>query len=354
MRSILNIVNPMLKNNSFLFLLFIFVFTHSLVYSQEVFRVLAKKGTVQIENKGATTVAKPGEKVFADSKIIISEGGYLSLVHSTSRRNVELLKPGTFKAKDLSASVSTVKLTTSQRFADFVVNEVGKSSNESYQDNMKLAGSVSRSSNKQKTAQEMLKDKITEEREKTFLKDVSVEDWLFSNKDVNLTPYFTFGMVAYPTKGIFKWTRGSGEKTKFTINIWDVDKVVLLYAVETEDTTLTINLAEAGVSEKCFWSIESKNPSFETEKYELVVLSETQVKEIEKEGDDILKELGETNNPFAKLVMARFAEENLLLPQAEQLYKQVMEENPLVPEYKGLYCKFLLRNGNSILAKPYL
>lgn len=343
----------MLKNKSFLLLLFTFAFTQSLVYSQEVFRVLAKKGTVQIETKGATSAAKPGDKVFADSKITIGDGGYLSLVHSTSRRNVELLKSGTYKAKELSASVSTVKLTTSQRFADFVVNEVGKSSNESYQDNMKLAGSVSRSSNKQKTAQEMLKDKVTEEREKTFLKDVSVEDWLFTNKDVNLTAYFSYGMAALPTEGIFKWTRGSGENTKYTLNIWDVDKVVLLYAVETEDTTITINLAEAGVSEKCFWSIESKNPSFETEKYELLVLNETQVKEMNKEGDEILKEI-DFNTPFAKLVMARFAEENMLLPQAERLYKQVMDENPLVPEYKGLYCKFLLRSGNSILAKPYL
>jgi len=333
--------------------MFLFI-TSSTLFSQEVFRVLAKKGNVQIETKGKTSPATPSEKVFLDSKIILSEGGYVSLVHSTSRRNVELLKSGSFNAKDLSASVGSVKLTTSQRFADFVVNEVGKSSNQSYQDNMKLSGSVSRSSNKQKTAKDMLINKAAEEREKTFLKDVPVEDWLFTNNDVNLTAYFTYGMVAEPTKAIFKWSRGSGENTKYTINIWDVDKVVLLYAEETTDTSIAINLFEAGVSEKCFWSVESKNPSFETEKYEIILLTADQLKAIEDERFQLKTELGLEDTPFTKLVMARFAEENLLLPEAERLFKEVMDENPKILEYKGLYCKFLLRNGNSVLAKPYL
>jgi len=328
-------------------------------YSQEVFRVLAKKGNVTIETNGSSSSAKPSDKVMAESKIIIGDGGYLSLVHSTSRRNVELLKSGTFKGKDLSASVNTVKLSTSQRFADFVVNEVGKSSNQSYQDNMKLSGSVSRSSNKQKTAQEQMQDKMkekfAEEQEKReYLKHVSIDDWFSGNEVVNLTAFFSYGMVAEPTKGVFKWIRGSGENTKYTVNIWDVDKVVLLYAVETEDTTVTINLAEAGVTEKCFWSVESKNPSFETEKYEIVLLTSEQQKTMETEKTEIIKELGEITSPFAKLVLARFAEEYLLLSEAERLFKAVMEENPTVDEYKGLYCKFLLRNGNAILAKPYL
>lgn len=349
----------MKQKKLYLLLLLGVIFCSIPANSQEVFRVLAKKGNVTIENGGSSSAAKPSDKIMADSKIIISDGGYLSLVHSTSRRNVELLKSGTFKGKDLSASVNTVKLSTSQRFADFVVNEVGKSSNQSYQDNMKLAGSVSRSSNKQKTAQEQMQDhmreKFAEEQEKrAYLKHVSIDDWFTGSEVVNLTAYFSYGMVAEPTKAMFKWTRGNGEKTKYTLNIWDVDKVVLLYAIETEDTTVTVNLAEAGVSEKCFWSVESKNPSFETEKYELVVLSTEQMSIYETEKAEITRELGETSSPFAKLVLARFAEEHLLLPVADSLYFEVMKENPNVEEYKGLYCKFLLRTGNSILAKPYL
>lgn len=337
----------------------VFVISLNTMFSQEVFRVLAKKGNVSIETGGSSIPAKPSDKVMADSKIVIGDGGYLSLVHSTSRRNVELLKSGTFKAKELSASVSSVKLSTSQRFADFVVNEVGKSSNQSYQDNMKLAGSVSRSSNKQKTAQEQLQDKmkekLTEEQQKhEYLKHVSIDDWFKGNEDVNLTAFFPYGMVAQPSRATFKWIRGTGNNTKFIVNIWDVDKVVLLYAVETEDTTVTVNLAEAGVTESCFWSVESKNPSFETEKYELAVLTKEQQDTMEMEKAEIIKELGETSSPFAKLVLARFAEEYLLLSEAERLFKEVMDENPTVPEYKGLYCKFLLRNGNSIIAKPYL
>lgn len=349
----------MKQSKIYLIVLFYIIGSLNVAYSQEVFRVLAKKGNVTIETSGSSSSAKPSDKVMADSKIIISDGGYLSLVHSTSRRNVELLKSGTFKAKDLSASVSSVKLSTSQRFADFVVNEVGKSSNQSYQDNMKLSGSVSRSSNKQKTAQEQLQDKmkekLTEEQQKhEYLKHVSIDDWFTGKEDVNLTAFFPYGMVSEPTKAVFKWIRGSGEKTKFTVNIWDVDKVVLLYAVETEDTTVTINLSEAGVTEKCFWSVESKNPSFETDKYEIAVLTTEELDTMKMEKAEIIKELGETSSPFAKLVLARFAEEYLLLAEAERLFKEVMDENPTVPEYRGLYCKFLLRNGNSILAKPYL
>lgn len=95
----------MKQNILYLLLLIGFVINIQTTYSQEVFRVLAKKGNVTIETNGSASAAKPSDKIMAESKIIISDGGYVSLVHSSSRRNVELLKSGTFKGKEDRKSV---------------------------------------------------------------------------------------------------------------------------------------------------------------------------------------------------------------------------------------------------------
>ena len=110
-------------------LLFSLIFASNVAAQEEMFKVLASKGTNKVIGIGSTE-AKPlliGKKLYKGDKITLSEGCYLGLAHK-SGKTIELKKSGTFEVAKLSSEVLSQNATLGKKYVDYVVSEIDRKS----------------------------------------------------------------------------------------------------------------------------------------------------------------------------------------------------------------------------------
>jgi len=120
-----------------LFMSILSVFGQDTAYT---FKVLASKGVVQGNDGNGWVLLKSGSKILLDSKIKLSSGSYVGLMHS-SGKTLELKTDGTYVSSNLEEKLQGSKSSFSSKYASFVLNNMEKQDSKS---NSNVTGSVSR------------------------------------------------------------------------------------------------------------------------------------------------------------------------------------------------------------------
>jgi hypothetical protein len=290
------------------------IFLANVSFAQdEMFKVLASKGTNKIASGASTEwrALKIGEKVNKADKITVSEGGYLGLAHK-SGKTIEIKKAGTYTAENLSAQVNAQNAGMGKKYVDFMVGEM-TAKNEDMAKNrhkyMDVTGSVERGDNA---------IHAFVPKEAFFLNSQNLVKW-------------------QPVKGVKTYV------VKVT-NMFDEP----IFKTETTESFATIDLSKVDMKDDnqvYILSISSKeNPNLKSDEYALKHLSKDKTTIVTQQTADLKKEFTE-ENALSKVVMASFYEENKLILNAVENFETAIKLEPEVEDYKVAYGRFLQRNN---------
>jgi len=289
---------------------FTFVCTFSLFAQEELFKVLVNKGKNQVDH------AKPifaGSKIHKGQIITIVPGGYLGLIYKNGR-SMELKTPGDYPVEGLEKNALASSGSFSKKYADLVVNEMTKSTEElaaNRKKNSSVTGSVERGE----------KDKI-----------------------IILAPKNT-ELLANEVK--VKWFKEISATQGYEVKVKDMfDEVLKTY--ETVDTFVVLNVPSLGLkqSKSFIVSIDAKSSSkpLAQEGGKLVkVIEGKKAEELHEEIKTLKQEAG-GESALSNIILAAFCEQNKLYLEAIDYYEAAMSLEPSVEEYRYAYENFLVRN----------
>lgn len=277
-----------------------------------VFKTLASKGTCIVQrgaNPDEYTPVKTGVKIFDNDKIIITgEQSYIGLV-SLSGKTLELKKDGVYNVSDLKKGLIASQSSLAQKYVQFLVNDMSKV-DESMGGNMKITGSVERSTEKKSIA--------------IFLPETT--------------------KIA-GEKATVKWYPNEAQKEYAVVitNLFDEEvfkKVVVSTSVDIDFGSL--NLA----SDEIFkMKVSSKeNPSVASGVITLRMPSEEEIKRLNTEIKEIKGDKPQ-KSAIQNMVLATYFDQNQLYLNAIPYFQKAIEIEPEVKEYKNIYNKFLYKIG---------
>jgi hypothetical protein len=92
--------------------------------AQDVFKVLASKGTVTVKTGNSVEWKKPfvGTKIQQTDAIKLNANDYLGLMHIASGKTLELKTAGSYNAKELANKVASTGSSYSQKYAEYVMS----------------------------------------------------------------------------------------------------------------------------------------------------------------------------------------------------------------------------------------
>lgn len=291
-------------------------FTQQVMAQEEMFKVLASKGTNVVIAAGARE-SKPlliGKKLFKGDKITLSEGCYLGLAHK-SGKTIELKKSGTFEVAKLASEVFSQNATLGKKYVDYVVNEM--------------------------TAKD---EDMAKNRHKYMAVTGSVERGLESIKLI--APASTINNFVITANTTIRWNK-LADVAMYEVKVFNLFDE-LITNIQTPDTAITIDLAtlnKTNANEVQILKVMSKaNSQIESTPLALKYIGGEKGIKIKKDIADLKKEMPE-ESALSKLVLASFYEENKLYLDAMEAYMNAMKIQPDVDDYKVLYGQFLVRTG---------
>ena len=298
-----------------LFLLSFFSFITS--QAQELFKVMATKGGTQYAKTSAAADKKnvvTGQKLYADENLMIPAGAYLALVHK-SGKTIELKQAGNFNVNDISAKVSASNVSFSQKYSEYVLNELTKGDkadvNADHKNHMGTTGSVER---------DVKMDPV-----KLYL----------PNKSNLLNQQSTISWA--PVKD------AKGYDIKFTNMFEEV-----LYNTSTTDTSYSFDLSKMklGTEKSLLVSVSLKDgQTAKPTQYFISLVDGQKATDFKAKELKLQEELGnDQTSPLNALMLASFYDQNGLFLDAAVNYQKAIKLEPGVTEYNAAYSNFLSRN----------
>ncbi len=281
------------------------------------FKVMASSGAVKVYNNDSKswTDAKIGTKVKAQDKLKLSKNAYLSLIHK-SGRSLELKKSGEFNVRELSNSINSKKSNVTSKFADYLIDEISSSDDLLAEGNRNMSTTGS----------------VTREIDQPFMKKNSLK--LNSPRKVNfLGKVFTFNWLQKP--GIKKYEFILSDR---------FDRPV--FTKEVASTSITLNADELKLEKNTyyFWKVKAKGDDKTiSEDACFMVLSNDKSKAILDTVKLIKDDLGNENTATSRIILAAYYEQNYLIDEALQNYREAVRLAPDVELYQKLYQRFLNR-----------
>ncbi|HEY8399607.1 MAG TPA: hypothetical protein VIK89_00020 [Cytophagaceae bacterium] len=302
-----------MKTKLLTFLLSFFISIASIAQDQEVFKVLASKGTNKYTT-GGSTEAKPvliGKKLYQNDEIIVGDNSYLGLAHK-SGKTIELKKAGTYKVSQLSSEVSAQNSSVSKKYIDFVLGEMSSDVEDMSKNRhkyMDVTGSVERGDEQQQ------------------LKLLAPKEAYVLNAPVTLK--------WYPVKDAKKYI------VKVT-NMFDEP----IFETETSETSISVDLSKLKINEEknLLWSVEVKGKPDLQSKASLKYPADEKVTLVNEQFKELKSTLSE-ETAINKFVMASFYEDNEFYLNAVESYEAAIKLEPEVEDYKIAYGQFLSRTG---------
>jgi len=302
----------MMKNKSILVALTLFLASTLGFAQDEMFKVLASKGSNKLQTSGAADW-KPvfvGKKLAKGDKITIGENSYLGLAHK-SGKTIELKKAGTYEVSKLSGEVASQNASTASKYANYLAGEMGKTGGEDMAKNrykyMAVTGSVERGSG------------------------VAI----VAPKKVD----------ALGNQLIIGWNPEPGD------NVYVVEVTNLFGDVvstfETKETSAVVNLDNKKDKNYVTKVSLKSNPNYVGE-ISIQYPANDKSMELNKQLSEVKSQLSE-ETALNKLILASFYEDNKLFLEAKQSYEAAIKLQPDVEDYQLAYNQFLERAG---LLKP--
>lgn len=328
-----------------LFLFFIF----SLQSFSYEFKVLGKKGSVQIKKgKADWSDASIGEEISKTDKIQLKDG-YLGLVHSTGK-TLEITKAGTYTASKLAEQVKSRKSKVSKKFTDYVASELSNNDDmlakKNYKANMDKTGAVERAAGGDVNAGESITS-LTGSNKKLVSGINSAVDFAFGNNDEYINAICPKTSYVMDKVIDFSWNKHK-KASKYTFHILDVNNKEI-FAKEVQDTSLSLDLATVGLSRSTnyFWYVNSGK--YKSDQNGIYWLSEVQQSSIKSEIEDITGN-DDDLDAITYVVLALYYEDENIMNRAMDCYKKAIKIAP-IDSYKKTYSRFLQRLGLADMAK---
>lgn len=295
-------------------------FTTIAAQAQELFKVMATKGGSQVAKTSASNDKKnvvTGQKLFADESITLPAGAYLALVHK-SGKTIELKQAGSFNVNDISAKVSANNVSFSQKYSEYVLNELTKGDkadiNADHKNHMKVTGSVERGSDSSPV-------KLYLPSKSNLLNMQSSISWA-------------------PVKD------AKGYDIKFTNMFEEV-----LYTSNTIDTSYSFDLSKMklGTEKSILVTVSVKdNAKAISSQYFINLVDGQKATDFKAKELQLQEELGSDQaSPLNALMLAAFYDQNNLFLDAAANYQKAIKLEPGVKEYSSAYNNFLVRNSAS-------
>lgn len=311
-----------------IFILTAVVSTSGLVQAQDaLFRVLASKGQVHTTSTAPTSSGKVmvniGRRLFHHEKLEVSKDSYLGLMHK-SGKTIEIKEPGSYNIADLDKKLlATSKVSQSQKFASFVVDQVSqqdeKDISKNHQLYMAVTGAVMRA---------------LPQSASMALKPLVPPTSVLPNKEYKLS-----------------WFK-EPDVNEFTVRVFDLSEEVV-HTVTVKDTTCILPLGtdmKKRNEDISFIQITAVgNPRVKSSMHPIKLLAPSFVIQVQKTIDEMDKD-----NPVSSascIAKAMFFEENDLYLDALEMYQQAIQLSAGIADYQMLYEEFLHRSG-LIIDKP--
>jgi len=299
-----------MKNKSILFALTLFLASSFAFAQDEMFKVLASKGSNKLQSSG-TAEWKPvfvGKRLTKGDKITIGENGYLGLAHK-SGKTIELKKAGTYEVSKLAGEVASQNASTNTKYVNYLAGEMGKTGGEDMAKNrykyMSVTGSVERGS--------VVPVLIPASKKSEALGNTQTIVWESLGAGtvyvVELTNLFGDSVMTKETKDTFAILNMDSKKDK--------NYVVKLGVKGDSKLDVSINI---------------------------VYPSNDKSVELNKQLTELKSQLGE-ETALNKIILASFYEDNKLYLEAIQNYRAAIKMQPDVDDYKVAYGQFLERAG---------
>lgn len=289
----------------------ILILSGSAFAQEEMFRVLANKGSNKVTTGNSTEwkVITPGRKIMSNEKITIAEGGYLGLAHK-SGKTLELKKAGVYDVAKLNSELTAQNSGVAKKYVDFVAGEMAAKNedmNKNSQNYMKVTGAVER-------------DITTAKIKPVSPKNIQVINMPF----------------------MLKWSKVEKAQTYVVEIVNMFDEVV--YKAETKENNIIVDLGKTKVSPDSYkWRVYVKEkPSVKSDE---IVIDYVNNPDLLKEAQELKASLSE-ETALNKMVLASFFESKNLFANAMENYEAATKLEPSVDDYKASYGQFLDKSMN--------
>jgi len=288
---------------------------HAQQYS---FKVLTFSGKVDYRS-ASTQSWKPiqtSESLKKDYKIRLEKNSYAALMYNDGR-TMEIQDEGIFEIKDLEQNIKQSKISVTQKFANFV-------------------------------AQEIITDKSEKKNMKTFAAVVRVKpnhiDAAIPSFTSVLDPSIDFLWYSYPSTEKYIFSILSSENTPIFMDL-------------VEDTSYSLDAEKLKLSrEKIYkWFIfDADNPRIVSDTNTISVLSNNNRGFILDTLQMFNNEIESNETPLNVLSLGAFYERNNLNLDALNQFSRVVVLAPESEEYKKLLAKFLIKHKLYLKASELL
>ena len=319
----------------------------SFSYGEEPeFKVLGVKGTVMVEsrNKGWKEL-KAGDGIYKNEKIKIDEASYLGLVHS-SGRTIELKNKGTYTVAKLSREAASMKSSTAQKFAKFVADEIGSGddilASKNYHRNMETTGAVDRATGGNVNYANTLSGMTGTDLSKYSGLNETMDFLFRSNKEYI---YAKLPRTSYVIDSVltFDWYKNPNVSV-YEFKIIDINNNEV-YTTKTSDTSVTINLDNAGLKPgiNYYWYVKSGDIS--SDQNCINRMTERQKEQVREDTEPIKETMESGKDAAALMILAAYYEDANIMNRAVDSYREALDIEPGVKGYKTLYGRYLSRIG---------
>lgn len=280
---------------------------NKLTAQDDSFLVLSLSGKVSLQNTGKKWNAiQTGNRIEKNGKIKLEKNSYIALLHKDGR-TLEINTAGTYNHKKLIELLSKNNPTISQKFSQFVLTELTKSS-------------------------EQKKDM------KTFAAVVRVR------------PDFIETAIPAYTKIVdshfnFSWYKSAATK-KYIFNLISPSSSIIYMNLIT-DTSITVNLSELNISKGvCYrWFVyDADSNKISSDTNCVILMPSFESKFISDSLKEFEKSLVSIDSPLNQLFIASYLESNDLNFAALDHYNKVSTLTPDVVQYKEIIVNFLIKN----------
>ena len=272
------------------------------------FKVMANKGSNQINKEGAWSGLKTGSSLYAADQIKVVEGAYIGLLHAGGK-TLELREPGTYKVADLEKKVPAGKGVAS-KYADYLSNQMTAAEKKNQ---LAATGAVHRG----------LQAAIN----------------VFQSTNTQ---------QVYGDRAIVRWAPLEGDDMVYKVKIYNMFDETLI-SEETTETFFEIDFTSSKLEGNDIILLrvvladdeETKSEEFPIRK----LRSKDQATANVKSGISELMSDIDNQSALSQYILAGFYEGNSLLMDAVTCYETAISLAPEVSTYKEAYEDFLVRNG---------
>ena len=303
---------------SIIMIFLFFIFTTELLSQSYLFKVLTISGKVDYSLSSGQSWKKVqmGESLNRDYKIRLDKNSYTALMYNDGR-TMEIQDEGIFEIKDLEQNIINLKRSVSQKFANFV-------------------------------AQEIITDKSEKKDMKTFAAVVRVRpnhiESAIPSSTALLDSIINFSWHSYPSS------------RKYIIGILGSAKTTIFMDI-VDDSIYTLDASKLNLNYETVYKwyvFDADNPQIISDTNSVILKSLGNKSAILDTLELLENEFQSNETPLNRLSLGTFYERNNLNIEALIEFNKAVSLAPESEEYKLFFAKFLLRHKLYLRASELL